>query len=213
MDGLLIDSEPLWHVAEVEIFGALGVPLARAETRSTKGMFVDEVARYWFERYPWSGPSTEEVAREIVSRVGELVLERGEPMAGAAETVERMAERGPVALASSTPTRLITLVLAHLGMEGRFSVICSAEDERYGKPHPAVFLSAAEALGVTAERCVVFEDSTAGVLAAKAAKMACVAVPEASDRGSKLIAIADLVLDSLEDLDLEVLDQLLAEAG
>ena len=69
-------------------------------------------------------------------------------MAGAAETVERMTEHGPVALASSTPTRLISLVLAPPRHGGLVLGVCSAEDERYGKPHPAVFPSAAAALGV-----------------------------------------------------------------
>jgi len=213
MDGLLIDSEPLWHEAEVEIFGALGVPLARTETRSTKGMFVQEVTRYWFDRFPWQGPSTEAVAETILTRVGELVEERGTPAPGAREVVSAMAERGPVALASSTPYALIDLVLTKIELSGAFTVICSAEDEAYGKPHPAVFLSAARNLGQSPERCVVFEDSPAGVLAAKAASMRCVAVPEPTERSTPQIQIADLVVSSLEALDLGELDQLLSSVS
>ena len=118
-----------------------------------------------------------------------------------------------MALASSTPHRLIRTVLDHIGLSHSFEVISSAEDERYGKPHPAVFLTAADALAVPPERCLVFEDSPAGVLAAKAAKMRCIAVPEESERASPLIAIADLVLDSLVDLDPAALDQLLIESS
>jgi len=212
MDGLLIDSEPLWHAAEVEIFGSLGVPLERAETRSTKGMFVDEVTAYWFERYPWTGPSQRQVADEILERVAELVVERGAPLPGARATVEAMAERGPVVLASSTPHRLIRVVLAHLDLADAFATISSAEDEAYGKPHPAVFLTAASTVGVAPERCCVFEDAPAGVLAAKAARMLCVAVPEASERHAASIAIADLVLDTLEGFDPALVDQLLASS-
>jgi sugar-phosphatase len=124
-----------------------------------------------------------------------------------------MAERGPIALASSTPHRLIHVVLEQIGLEGAFDVICSAEDEHYGKPHPAVFLSAASALRTSPERCCVFEDSPAGVLAAKAARMLCVAVPEASEASSAIIGIADVIVDSLEDLDLEALDQLLVASS
>ena len=155
MDGLLIDSEPLWHQAEVEIFGDLGVPLERAQTRSTKGMYVDEVVRYWFDRYPWSGPTTSDVRDLILGRVGDLVVEQGLPMPGARETVRAMADRGPVALASSTPNALIRVVLSHLDLEDAFPIICSAEDEEYGKPNPAVFLTAAKTLGVAPERCCV----------------------------------------------------------
>jgi len=211
MDGLLIDSEPLWHEAEVEIFGRLGVPLERAETRSTKGMFVDEVVAYWQSRFPWEGPSAESVSEEILARVGELVLAKGTPMPGAAETVVAMAERGPIALASSTPHVLITIVLAHLGLSEAFPLICSAQDEEYGKPNPAVFLTAAAQLGVDPERCCVFEDAPAGVLAAKAARMACVAVPEASERTNPQVLIADLILESLNGFDPDWIDQIYKE--
>ncbi len=211
MDGLLIDSEPLWHVAEVEVFGRLGVPLERAETRSTKGMFVDEVVAFWFARYPWGGPSQIEVRDEILVRVGQLVLERGTPMPGADAVVAAMAERGPIALASSTPRALIDVVLDHLGLGSAFPLICSAQDEAYGKPHPAVFLTAAAKLGIEPERCCVFEDAPAGVLAAKAARMACVAVPEEAERTNPQILIADVVLDSLLGFDPELVDQLLED--
>jgi sugar-phosphatase len=211
MDGLLIDSEPLWHAAEVEIFGRLGVPLERAETRSTKGMFVDEVVAFWFNRYPWEGPSQIEVRDEILERVSVLVVEQGTPMPGAAAVVAAMAERGPIALASSTPRVLIEVVLEHLGLSAAFPLICSAQDEAYGKPHPAVFLTAATRLGVEPERCCVFEDAPAGVLAAKAARMACVAVPEDAERTNPQILVADLVLDTLDGFDPKLVDQLLED--
>ena len=106
MDGVLIDSEPLWHIAEVEIFGELGVPLDRAQTRSTKGMPIPEVTAYWYERFPWNGSTPDQVAEQVVDRVTQLILEQAEPMPGARELVLGLAEVGPVALASSSPKRL-----------------------------------------------------------------------------------------------------------
>ena len=209
MDGLLVDSEPLWHVAELEILGDLGVPLDRTGTRQTKGMFVAEVVDHWHEQFPWSAPARPEVVDQILDRVGELTIERGKILPGALDVVSAMAERGPVALASSTPRRLIDVVLSHIGLSDAFAAICSAEDEDWGKPHPAVFLSAAAAVGVIPQRCVVFEDSPAGVLAAKAGRMVCVAVPEASERDVPEMGIADIVLDSLVELDHDRLDALL----
>ncbi|MEO9181574.1 MAG: hypothetical protein ABI298_08005, partial [Acidimicrobiales bacterium] len=73
MDGLLIDSEILWHRAEVEIFGSLGVPLAESESRSTKGMFVNEVVEYWRAIHPWEGYCTDDVVQMLLTRVGDLV--------------------------------------------------------------------------------------------------------------------------------------------
>lgn len=206
MDGLLIDSEILWHQAEVEIFGALGVPSAGSAGRSTKGMFVDQVVKYWSERHPWSGPSNEEVVQLLVERVGELVETEGRLMPGAIRAIDLASERGPVALASSTPIELIHRCLDHFALSSRFASVHSAQFEPYGKPHPGVFLTAASSLDVEPGVCLVFEDSAAGVLAAKAASMSVVAVPTREDRALAAFALAELVLDSLEDLSPEWLD-------
>ncbi len=149
MDGLLIDSEILWHEAEIEIFGALGVDLGEATNRSTKGLFVDEVVEYWYERYPWSGPSKSEVVALLLARVGDLVEYKGRLLPGAERALELTLARGPVALASSTPMSLIERCLQHFGLADRFASLHSAEFEPFGKPHPGVFLTAAASLSVS----------------------------------------------------------------
>jgi sugar-phosphatase len=207
MDGLLLDSEILWHQAEVEIFGSLGVPLARDAGRSTKGMFVNEVVNYWYVQFPWAGPSTEEVAEQLLERVGELVETEGRLLPGARRALDLAGERGSLAIASSTPLALIFRCLAHFELLDRFASIHSAELEPYGKPHPGVFLSAANSLGVAPSECLVVEDSAAGVLAGRAARMCVVAVPSVEDRLEPEFALADLVLASLEDLTPEWLDE------
>ena len=207
MDGLLIDSEILWHQAEVEIFGALGVPLEGANERSTKGLFVGEVVQYWFEQYPWVGPSPEEVVTMLLQRVGDLIEEKGVLLPGALRAIELADERGPVALASSTPLALIERSLSHFNIRDRFASLSSAEFEPFGKPHPGVFLTAAASIGATPTSCLVFEDSAAGVLAAKAARMAVVAVPVTVDRPLPAFGLADLLLTSLEELTPAWLDE------
>jgi beta-phosphoglucomutase-like phosphatase (HAD superfamily) len=202
MDGLLIDSEILWHEAEIDILGGLGVPLAADGCRSTKGMFVGEVTEYWFARYPWSGPTPEDIAVAIVDRVIALVLAKGELKPGALEAIALCAGRGlPLAVASSSQYRLIETALDHFGLREHFALIHSAEDEAYGKPHPAVFLTAAAKLGVVPGRSLVWEDAPAGVLAAKAATMACIAVPERGEEDQAAFGLADLVLGSLLEMD------------
>ena len=127
-----------------------------------------------------------------------------------------------LALASSSPRRLIDAVVRRFGLADRFAVVHSAEDEVVGKPDPAIFLTTARLLGVSPGACVVFEDSAAGVLAAKGAGMACVAVPEADPTaaselpgagggGQPLVEVltrADVVLGSLLELDDAVWDLL-----
>jgi sugar-phosphatase len=213
MDGLLIDSEILWREAEIEIFGDLGVPLSRDSCRSTKGMFVGEVTEHWFARYPWAGPTPAEVAVTIVDRVIALLLAKGELKPGAEHAIALCAERGlPLAVASSSQYRLIDIALEHFGLRRHFAVIQSAEDEAWGKPHPAVFLTAAAKLDVPPRRCLVWEDAPAGVVAAKAASMVCVAVPEHGEEGRPAFALADLVLGSLLDMDERRFDALSAPA-
>ena len=214
MDGLLVDSEVLWHEAEIEILGALGVPLSADGCRTTKGMFVNEVTRHWFGLYPWAGPTPDELAVTIVDRVIELIVTKGVLKPGAVHAIDLCAGRGwPLAVASSSEYRLIETALVHFDLRGRFGVIHSAEEEQYGKPHPAVFLSAASRLGVERRRCLVWEDAPAGVVAAKAASMACIAVPEAGEGSQAAFGLADLVVGSLLEVDDAALDAVAATVG
>jgi sugar-phosphatase len=202
MDGLLIDSEILWHEAELEILGDLGVPLTGDGCRGTKGMFVGEVTDYWYAQYPWPGPTPSEVAVTIVDRVIELLLTKGELKPGAEQAIALCTAHGlPLAVASSSQYRLIDTALEHFGLRHHFALVHSAEDEPWGKPHPAVFLTAASKLGAPPRRCLVWEDAPAGVLAAKAASMACIAVPEHGEEHQPAFALADAVLGSLLDMD------------
>ena len=205
LDGLLVDSEPLWHQAEMEIFGRYGVPLTVELCRTTKGRFVGEVAQHWFDRFGWVGPSPADVAEEIVDRMDALLGAQVVLKPGAIDALGACARRGlRMALASSSSHRLIEAALGRHGLTDRFETICSAEDVGAGKPDPAVFLAAALALEVPAERCVVLEDSGAGVEAARAAGMACVLVPEERVELVETLGPADradVVLRSLVELD------------
>jgi sugar-phosphatase len=200
MDGVLIDSEPLWRDAERECFGAVGLRLSDDDMRGTMGFRVDEAVAHWYARFPWPDADLAEMAVRIVDRVGELVAAQGAPLPGVVESVAACEAAGlPLAVASSSPRRLIGAVLARLGVADRFAVVCSAEDEPYGKPHPGIFLTTAAALGVDPRSCLVIEDSVNGLVAAKAARMGCVVVPERPELvDDPRFALADHVLASLE---------------
>jgi mannitol-1-/sugar-/sorbitol-6-/2-deoxyglucose-6-phosphatase len=212
LDGLLVDSEPLWHIAEVEVFGSHGVPLTVEMCTETKGTFVSEAVRYWHARYPWESPGIEDVAEEILVRVSELVETRLELKPGALHAIDACRDRGlKLAIASSAPERIIVSCVRRFGLEDVFEAYCSAEHEQRGKPDPAVFLTAARMLRADPGRCLVLEDSLAGVRAAKSGGMLCVAVPEGisgpnSDRSA--FVAADVVLGSLSELDESVWSRL-----
>ena len=195
MDGVLVDSEPLWQVAEIEVFAAVGVALTIERCQETIGLRIDEAVDHWWIRHPWSGPLPAEVADGIVARVTELIAERAEPLPGVRDAIAAARRVGPIALASSSPRRLIDAVLARFDLH--FDVVHSAEDEAFGKPHPAIYLTTADRLGVAPTRCLAVEDSVNGVVAAKAARMACVAIPELAQRDDPRFGVADAVLDSL----------------
>lgn len=198
MDGVLIDSEPLWRRAEIERFAAVGVHLSDEECRQTMGFRIDETVAYWYARRPWPHADVPAVATAIVDRVVELVQAEGEPMAGVEHAMQLCGKLGlRLAVASSSRPRLITAVLDKLGIADAFEIVRSAVDEPYGKPHPGVFLTTAAELGVDPVRCLVVEDSVNGMVAAAAARMRCIVVPERPD---PRFVLADAVLDSLEDL-------------
>jgi sugar-phosphatase len=212
MDGLLVDSEPLWREAEIAVFGRHGLELTDEQCRSTQGMVILEVARHWYERAPWPGAGPDDVAQEVLEAVGELIDRRAVLMPGVHAALDDCRGRGMrLALASSSPRQLIDRVVARLELGDAFEAVCSAQDELAGKPDPAVFLRAARSVGVPPARCVVFEDAPAGVRAAKAAGMVCVAVPERPAHPA--FADADVVLRSMEDLDDGVWERLAVAAA
>jgi sugar-phosphatase len=108
-----------------------------------------------------------------------------------------------VGLASSSAMDIIEAVLDKIGLSDDFAVLQSAEHEPYGKPHPAVYIECARCLGVAPANCLALEDSPAGVLAAKAAKMTCIAIPPPELRDDPRYCIADLQLDSMEQFSAE----------
>jgi sugar-phosphatase len=122
-------------------------------------------------------------------------------MPGVYEVLEECRLAGyKMAIASSSAMRLIEAVVNKLNIRNYFNVTWSAEYEPYGKPHPGIFLSTAKLLGVMPEQCVVLEDAINGVLAAKAAKMPCIAVPEEATYDDPRFAIADKKIKSLIQL-------------
>ena len=178
MDGLLIDSEPLWKQAEIEVFGSVGVALDDALCEQTVGLRIDALVQHWFDRFPWTNKTRLRVQQELTERVAQLISEQGRALPGVESVVALLADRGlPLALCSSSPRRLIEAAVARLELAARLRVVHSADDEPFGKPHPAAYLSVARLLDVPPEQCLVFEDSLAGAVSAKAARMQVVAVP------------------------------------
>ncbi len=201
MDGVLIDSEPFWHQAEQTVFGQLGLTLTQAMCEETTGLRTDAVVAYWYDRHPWHDQSLESTAQAIVEHVIRLVETHGQALTGVNDLLAMItAKHLPLAIASSSPYRLIDAVVDKLQIRHAFTVMRSAMDETHGKPDPAVYLTTARHLNVLPSHCLVFEDSAAGVQAAKAAGMYTIAVPAVSQYDDVRFDIADLKCRSLTDV-------------
>ena len=202
LDGLLIDSEPFWRRAEIEVFATVGVHVTEAETRQTMGLRIDDAVHHWFERRPWEGRSPAEVERAVTARVAELIEAEGRPMPGARDLVDLCRQRAiPMAVCSGSYAVVIEAALDKLGLTSSMAAWHSAEWEPLGKPHPGAYLSTADKLGVDPTACLAFEDSFNGAISAKAARMRVVAVPEPAALASPRWGFCDLVLPSLEAFD------------
>jgi beta-phosphoglucomutase-like phosphatase (HAD superfamily) len=211
MDGVLIDSEPLWRRAEIEALGEVGLVLEDADCFQTQGLRIDEAVAFWYQRAPWIGRSCEDVASSIVSRMALMIRSEGEPIPGALSSIDWAANSNwRLALASSSPNFLIETVLDRFEIAHHFECARSAEDEKYGKPQPDVYLSAARDLRLEPGVCVAVEDSANGVDSAISAGMRCIAVPPAETRSDARFEAATLKLGSLQDLPaaLEQLEEL-----
>lgn len=209
MDGLMIDSQPYWQDAQLALLPRLGVPITRQDTIDTTGMRVDEIVQMCYEKSPWDSVSPEDVCKRIVDHVIELVQKHKPAMPGLNHAIGVCQKQGlKLALASSSPMTLIQATIDALKLHDVFQVKVSGADLRYSKPHPEVYLNACEALDVQPQQCVALEDSFVGLLAAKAAQMKTIVIPEHSASSQQYFVIADRQLASLDELNADVFQSL-----
>jgi len=201
MDGILIDSEPFWREAEIEVFKQVNINLTEEDCLKTLGYRIDEVEDYWFAIQPWNNRIRGKIADLIVDKMVEYISTKGKPMPGVKHALQLVTDAGlPIALASSSHMRLIEAVLNRLNIKDYFKSVCSAEHEIYGKPHPAVFITAARELKVLPENCLIIEDSPSGIIAARASKATVIAIPEPHNAHQPEIKCAHFHLNSLNAL-------------
>jgi len=172
MDGVIVDSERFWQQAEQEVFSSLGVLVTEELSAETRSMTTEEVARFWYEKYPWQSEQLQQVEHRVVSRVIELIEKEDCAIKGVKAFIERHREKGfKIGLATNSPQRIIPVVLNKLGIAHLFDAVSSAEFEEKGKPHPAVYTTTAQKLNVAPAHCFAIEDSHTGMLAATNAGM------------------------------------------
>lgn len=197
MDGLLLDTETLWHSAEVELFARHGAEFSWQDKLAVIGTSFAFTARYFAERLGRPVTDGAALVNEMLEIMhGELLGEvAGRP--GAVELVARLSGRTRLGLASNSPRKLVDTALATAGLTDAFDTIVTSDDVEHAKPAPDLYLLACARLGVPPGDALALEDSASGVAAAKAAGLTCYAVPQFAETD---VSAADRVIDSLEEL-------------
>ena len=210
MDGLLIDSEPLWYEAALESLAKFDIHIGPIEYYASTGLRTKEFLEYWLGKFNIDLMHLQETEADITSRVIGKVFEKGTTMKGVELAIESVKKSNlKIGLASSSPLSLIHAVLEKTGLQNEFTVVCSAEHLPFGKPHPQVFINCALALNSQPIECLCFEDSVKGLIAAKAARRKCVVVPHPDQFNETKWNLADLKLTSLDAMSNETLLKLL----
>lgn len=200
LDGVLINSEPIWDEVRRGLADRAGRPWPDDATRAMQGMSTPEWSGYLAEVVGVPGTAAE-LADRVIGAIERRYARELPLIAGAREAVERLAGRFRLGLASSSPRRLIDTVLDTSGMTSSFEVTVSTEEVDAGKPSPAVYLEVARRLGVEVRETAAVEDSSNGLRSAHAAGLAVVALPhEAFPPAADALALARVTVHSLAEL-------------
>ena len=192
MDGVLIDSEPLWRKAMIKGFGEIGIPFTEEDCRKTTGMRFKEVVEFWLKERNKADIKVEDVETGVLRNLVKMIETEGKAVEGVLDVLKFAEENGlKTGLATSSYSVLVDAVLKKLELKDRFHAVVSAEKMKYGKPHPEVFLQCAANLNTEPSACIVIEDSINGVIAGKAAQMLVITVPDIDHKFNKQFAVAN----------------------
>jgi HAD superfamily hydrolase (TIGR01509 family) len=206
LDGVIVDSEHVWDAARESLVRERGGRWHEHAQNDMMGMSSTEWSRYMHDVIGLEEPP-EEISAEVLRRLDATYREEQPLIDGAPEAIARLAQRWPLAVASSSNRPIIDLVLEFGGLDRFFRATVSSEEVRHGKPSPDVYLEAARRLGVDPERAVAVEDSHNGILAAKAAGMRVVAIPNRRyPPGEGALGEADVVLEDISKLTPEAVE-------
>ncbi len=205
MDGVIIDSEPLHFASDIDTMRHLGGEITQEELERFVGMTNPEMWKIIRAERALVQTVDEIIAYQLAGKIKALEESAYEPIDGIPELLEELKRRGiPVGIASSSAKDFILAVLAKFGIASYFSCVVSGEEVDQGKPAPDVYLEAARQLGADPSRCVVLEDSRNGIIAAKAAGMACIGYVN-ENSGNQDLSAADRIVRSVREVSIDAL--------
>jgi HAD superfamily hydrolase (TIGR01509 family) len=204
MDGVIADSEPVYGAMFNTMMAPLGYHIDEPLLRRLMGHGMRET--WQILEMHFSIPNVADVIERYDAALPDALSQVHETLPGVREVIAAIDQRSlPLGLGSSSKRAWIAALLGGVGLTRAFQLIVTAEDVAHAKPAPDIYLRVAELMGVSPERCLVIEDTPAGVASAKSAGMFCVQTRSASSAFPP-IESADLVLGSLVEFDVGMLD-------
>lgn len=199
MDGVIIDSEPFWRQAQIKILATYNVTITAEDCiQHSMGKRIDDIAFTWCRLFELE-VNPKSLEQEIIEAVVTLITTQGKAKKGLYELLDYLVKnKFHIALATSSSMPIITAVFNRLSLAPYFKIVCSADDEEYGKPHPAIYLKVAKTLEVDVNNCIVLEDSVTGMISAKAAAMETIVIPE--DTTDSRFSLATIILPSMLEI-------------
>lgn len=208
MDGVIIDSEPAHYQVNQRLFHELAIPVSLAEYQTFIGLSNTSMWTILKSKYHLEPSVSELVDMQVKGNFDYIMTEAIEPIPGVSELIQLLTtNRIKLAIASSSPHSIINLVMARFNFRSFFSGIISGENLAHGKPAPDIFWAAAKIIEESPENCLVIEDSTNGVKAAKDAGMKCIGFQN-KNSGPQVLSRSDLIIDHFTKLNLEMMRDL-----
>ncbi len=204
LDGTLINSEPLWQEAEIELFATEGLEITREDCKKTKGLPSCEVVKYWHAKVKEPKKEVPLLTQELNHNVIELLKEKVELKLGVIEMLDFCkTKKLPMGIASASSMAHIKAVLDKFELNNYFNLIYSGDFERFGKPHPGIYISACKKLKINPVCSLAIEDSFNGILAAKSARMKVIALLDEGQINETIYDFADLKIERFPDFNQE----------
>lgn len=203
MDGVLLDSEPLWLKAQADIFAKVNITITPAMHHSTMGIRATEIVKNYYDKFPWDNYTTEQVNDMLVLRVVHYIKAEAILFDGLLEFLQDCKRKNiKMAICSSADIRIIKSVVKKFQLDKYITHFHSVENEEFGKPHPAGYLSTMKLLKSHPSESIVFEDSVMGAIAGKASGARLVAIPNPESKASDF-AFSDFIYEKIRDIKID----------
>lgn len=201
MDGTLIDSQPIWYQVSTDFFQKNGFPVTMDDMIKLTGSPVAKLVDYVLQAYGQKDKERAQLITGLMDYAVSEILAAKPLLPNVKEVLAQLKQQGiKMAVASASPRNMLQGIVDSCGIAEYFDYLASAEELDYNKPHPAVYLHAAQQLGVNPTECFAVEDSVLGMISGKAASMKTVVIPAQAELDDPRWALADFKLTNIAEL-------------